>query len=210
MLFGEKPKKSIKGSLLIARLQFIQHLKLNWMEMLKQLPSTELQKMIKGNYSMEEYFATPDHMLRMISSATWYDCSIYNSLIKAMIVQAKKEKNLTTEQVCIDSGKFTAQSHLKGLMAYVLGWGSVERTISLISKGWGTYYSEGEIVNIKNTPGDAQVNVIINYLIPELQYITVGYFQQVLETKAIKDFVVRSNYSVDAGGTFQYFITWKP
>lgn len=209
MLFGEKPKKSIKGSLLIARLQFIQYLNLNWMEILKQLPVAELQKMIKGGFSIEEYFATPDHMIRMISGATWYECILYNSMIKAMIVQAKKEKNLSAEQVCIDSGRFTAELHLKGLMAYILGWGSVERTIGLISKGWTSYYSEGEIKTVKNVPGDAQVDVVIDYLIPELQYITVGYFQKVMEKKDAKEFIIRSNYSLDAGGTFHYFFAWK-
>jgi hypothetical protein len=210
MLFGEKPKKSIKGSLLIARLQFIQYLKLNWMEILRQMPADEMKKLIKGNYTIDEYFATPDHMLRTVSGATWYDAVYYNSMIKAMIFQAKKEKNLSTEQVCIDSGRFTAESHLKGLMAYVLGWGSVERTISLISKGWSSYYSEGNIRIIKDVPGDAQVDVIIDYLIPELQYITVGYFQKVLEKKGTKEFKIRSSHSVEEGGTFRYFITWKP
>lgn len=209
-MFGEKPKKSIKGSLLIARLQYIQHLKLNWLEILRQLPAAEMKKMIKGNYSIEEFFATPDHMIRMISGATWYDSIYYNAMIKAMIAQARKERNLSTEQVCIDSGRFTAESHLKGLMSYVLGWGSVERTISLISKGWTSYYSEGEVKTIKNVPGDAQVDVVIDYLIPELQYVTVGYFQKVLEKKEIKEFSIRSSHTIDSGGTFHYFITWKP
>ena len=209
-MFGEKPKKSIKCSLLIARLQYIQHLKLNWLEILRQLPAAEMKKIIKGNYSIEEFFATPDHMIRMISGATWYDSIYYNAMIKAMIAQARKEKNLSTEQVCIDSGRFTAESHLKGLMSYVLGWGSVERTISLISKGWTSYYSEGEVKTIKNVPGDAQVDVVIDYLIPELQYVTVGYFQKVLEKKEIKEFNIRSSHTIESGGTFHYFITWKP
>jgi hypothetical protein len=52
--------------------------------------------------------------------------------------------------------------------------------------------------------------VIIDYLIPELQYITVGYFQKVLEKKETKEFKIRSAYTRDRGGTFHYFITWKP
>lgn len=210
MIFGEKPKKSIKGSLLIARLQFIQHLNLNWLEILRQMPASEMKKLIKGGYSLEEYFATPEHLMRMISAATWYDGVYYNAMIKAMIAQAKKEKNMPVEQVCIESGRFTAESHLKGLMAYVLGWGSVERIISLISKGWTAYYSEGEVKILRNTPGDAQVDVVNDFLIPELQYVTVGYFQKVMEKKNVKEFNIRSSHSIEAGGTFHYFITWKP
>ncbi len=210
MLFGEKPKRSIKGSLLIARLQYIQHLNLNWMEVLKLLPAEDLRKMIKGNFTLEEYFATPEHMMRSISGATWYDGVYYNSMIKAMIFQAKKEKNMATEQVCTESGRFTAELHLKGLMSYVLGWGSVERTISLISKGWSSYYSEGDIRIIKDVVGEAQVDVVIDYLIPELQFVSVGYFQKVMEKKGVKKFNIRSSYSIDAGGTFHYYFTWEP
>lgn len=212
MLFGEKPKKSIKGSLLVARLQFIKHLNLNWNEILKQMndyAKGDLTAMVKSNFKLEEYFANPDFMVRAISAATWYPASIYNGMIKAMITQARKEKNLSAEEVCKQSGRFTAEQHLKGVMAFVLGWGSIERTISLVSKGWSAYYSEGDVRIVKNNPGDAQIDVVIDYLIPELQYVSVGYFEKVMEKKNAETFDIKSKYLPDGGGVFHYYFTWK-
>ncbi|MCB0832371.1 MAG: hypothetical protein KDC45_02800 [Bacteroidetes bacterium] len=211
MLFGEKPKKSIKGSLLVGRLQFIKHLNLNWMEILKQMrmeADNDLKSLVRSNFALEEYFATPDFMVRGLSAATWYPATLYNGMIRGMIIQASKEKGLTAEDVCKQSGRFTAEQHLRGIMSFVLNWGSIERTISLISKGWAAYYSGGEIRNVKNTVGEAQVDVVIDYLIPELQFVTVGYFEKVMEKKNAANFSIRSGYTKEEGGTFHYYFKW--
>ncbi len=211
-MFGSKPPRSVKGSLLVARLQYIKHLQLDWPAVRASLQTSsegELQKLVRGKFTLEEFFSTPDHLLRSISTGGWYPVALYNGLVRAMSSQARIEKNLAVDKVCRDSGRFTAENHLKGIMAFVLGWGSVERTIGLVSNGWSSYFSEGEVRVIELVPGKAQIDVVIDYLIPEMQYITCGYFEKVLEKKGANNVDIRSTHTMEEGGTFKYFVTWK-
>jgi hypothetical protein len=169
----------------------------------------DMTKLIRGSYSMEEYFETPDHFRRALSTIGWYPASIYNWLITAVTHQMQKEKGIQKEEACRRAGRFAAEAHLKGFISYVLTWGSVERTISLLSKGWNVYFSEGEIRILKNQQGDAHVEVIADFLIPDTQYVTCGHWEKVLANQGAKDSRVTSNYSSANGGTFQYFIKWK-
>ncbi len=211
-MFGEKPKQSVRGSIITARVDYAKHENLNWQELLVELPpdtQAELQKMISGNYSFNDFYGTPDHFKRVVSSLSWYPATLYNGFLTAIMRQMKKEKGLSFEQTSRKSGQFTAADHLTGFTAYVLTWGSIERTISLISKGWNAYFSDGTIRVLKDVPGEAQIEAVISYLIPEVQYVMAGYFEKVLEKKGAKEFNVVSSYTGDNGGTFNFSVKWK-
>jgi len=212
MLFGEKPKKSVRGSVIAARVNFIIHQKLSWKEILTGIPDdvrNEMTKLIRGSFLLEEYFATPDHLKRSLSTIGWYPANIYNWLITAVMHQMQKEKGVQKEESCRMAGRFAAEEHLKGFISYVLTWGSVERTINLLSKGWGVYFSEGDIRIIKAQPGAAEVEVVADFLIPDSQYVTCGHWEKVLENQGAKECHITSNYNTANGGTFHYSIAWK-
>jgi hypothetical protein len=211
-MFGEKPKQSVRGSIITARVDYAKHVGLNWKELLAELPpetQIELQKMIKGNYTFNDYYGTPDHFKRLISTLSWYPATLYNGFLTAIMRQVKKEKGISFEETARNSGRFTGEDHLKGFTAYVLTWGSIERTISLISKGWNAYFSDGNIRVLKDVPGEAQIEAVINYLIPEVQYVMAGYFEKVLEKKGAKDPAIVSSYTGDNGGTFNFSVKWR-
>lgn len=212
MLFGEKPKRSVRGSVIAARVNFIIQQNLNWREILAGIPADareEMTKLIRGSFSMEEYFATPDHLKRTLSTTGWYPASIYNWLIASVVQQMQKEKGIPKEESCRMAGRFAAEEHLKGFISYVLTWGSAERTISLLSKGWSVYFSEGDVRIFNVQPGKAEVEVVADFLTPDGQYVTCGHWEKVLEKQGAKDCHINSSYSTANGGTFHYIISWK-
>jgi hypothetical protein len=211
-MFGEKPPQSVRGSLISSRLDFSKYLGLEWKEILSALPQdakTVLQNQIKGSYSFDEYYESIDHVKRTLTGTGWYPASLYNGITTALMILMKKKKQMTYEETCRQSGRYAAEQHVKGFISYVVTVASIAQTINLVVRGWSGYYSEGTIRVTKNDPGEALFEVIIGYLIPEMQYAMAGFFEVVLEKKNAKNVKVISKNKLDKDNTILFQITWS-
>jgi hypothetical protein len=212
MIFVEKPPKSVRGSLITSRLEFAKQYGLEWKEIVEALSPdarADLQKLIKGSYSFDEYYASYDHVKRTISGTGWYPASLYNGVTTALMSLMKKKKNMPNEETCRQSGRYAAEQHVKGFISYVVGVASIAQTINLVVRGWSGYYSEGTIRVTKNDPGEAQFEANIGYIIPELQYAMAGFFEVVLEKKGAKNVKVTSKSLLDKDKTIHFQLKWS-
>lgn len=209
MNFGEKPPKSVRGSLISTRIDYIVYAGLDWKQVLGAIPADakdDLKKLIKGNYSIEEFFETPAHFKRVVSGVGWYPASIYNGVTSAIMDLMKIKKNIPFEETCRQMGRYSAEQHLTGFTSYVLRVTSISQVINLVVRGWSGYYSEGEIKVVKNNPGDAEMEADIPYIIPEMRFAMAGYFEVTLEHKKANDIKITSKVQ---NNRFHFQLTWR-
>ncbi len=209
---ADKPPKSVRGSLISARIDFIVYAGLDWIEALKTFPAPardDLKKFVKGNYSIEEYFQTPAHLKRTISGVGWYPASIYNGISSAVMDIMKMKKNIPFEETCRQMGRYSAEQHLTGFTSYVLRVASISQVINLVVRGWSGYYSEGEIKVAKNNPGDAEMFADIPFIIPEIRFAMAGYFEVTLENKKAKNIKVTATVQPEHNNRFHFHLTWS-
>jgi hypothetical protein len=212
MLFAEKPPKSVRGSLISVRIDYFVYAGLDWKEVLAAFPDyakEDMKNLVKGNYTIEEFFATPAHFKRVISGVGWYPASLYNGITMATMQLMKKKKNIPFEETCRQTGRYAAEQHLTGFTSYVLRVTSIAQVINLVVRGWSGYYSEGEIKITKNNPGDAEMEADISYVIPELRFAMAGYFEVALEHKNAKNIQITSSVLTNKNNAFHFHLKWN-
>ncbi len=209
---SEKPPKSVRGSLISVRIDYIVYAGLDWKQVLNAIPDDakeDLRKLIKGNYSIEEFFETPAHFKRVVSGVGWYPASIYNGITSAVMDLMKMKKNVPFEETCRQMGRYAAEQHLTGFTSYVLRVTSISQVINLVVRGWSGYYSEGEIKVVKNNPGDAEMEAAIPYIIPQMRFAMAGYFEVTLEHKKAKSIKVDATVLPEKNNTLHFHLTWS-
>lgn len=212
MAFTEKPPKSVRGSLISVRVDYAVYAGLDWMDVLRNLSQEtkeDLSKLITGNYTVEEYFATPAHLKRIISGVGWYPASLYNGLSQAIMDLQKMKNNIPFEETTRLMGRYSAEQHLTGFTSYILKVASIAQVINLVVRGWQGYYSEGEIKVTRNEPGHAEMIAELSYVIPMLRFAMAGYFEVTLEYKKARDVRVVANLEKDHHNRFHFDMTWR-
>lgn len=212
MLFVEKPPKSVRGSLISVRIDYLVYAGLDWKETLDAVSpdaKEDLIKLVKGNYTIEESFETPAHMKRVISGVGWYPASLYNGISMAIMTLMKKKNNTPFEETCRQMGRYAAEQHLTGFTSYVLRVTSIAQVINLVVRGWSGYYSEGAIKVTRNDPGEAEMIAEIPYVIPEMRYAMLGYFEVTLENKNAKNLQITSKILTDKNNAFHFHLKWS-
>lgn len=201
----------IKGLAIIPLFKFIQKHDLNWHAILNQLPDhckTELSLLIKSQYTLHDFFPTPQDGLKLFSALRWYPIVISNGFLVAIARQMHLQYGVSLERGYYAIGHFTATHDLSGLLGYILRWGNILQMLEMGEKIWKHYISEGELIVISKAEGRIQFDIVCSVVLSEQQYVNQGWLAALLEKKEIAQYKVETMYLQLGGGTITHKIIW--